>query len=144
MLDFRNTQDPIIYPDSRGIDFRFFGELEYQDHICTLEHEPFEFLLAEQPRTSQIVITDSAFSCNLNGFAKSDIGKFNFNEERLNTFFGIDYFKFDTTNFAEHMPIFKNKLGVGKPLKMLISFENFNVKFANDHVDMTFSYLMYV
>ena len=104
-LDIRNTEDPKITTDS--IEFRFFGELEFHDHECTLEHEPFEFMYVEDNwKTSQIVITDSAASCNLNGMAKSEIGRFDFNEARLNTFFGVDYLKFDTTSFAEHMPIF--------------------------------------
>lgn len=106
-LDFRNTMDPEI--TSERIDFKFFGELVFADHICTLEHEPFDFLGEDvfDAGTSQIVITDSAASCNLNAIAKSDLGKFSFNEAKLNQFFGVDYLKFDTTSFAEHMPIFK-------------------------------------
>lgn len=78
-LDFRNTEDPKMTTDS--IEFRFFGELEFHDHECTLDHEPFEFMMVDNPaKTSQIVITDSVASCNLNAFAKSEIGKFNFNE----------------------------------------------------------------
>ena len=76
--------------------------------------------------------------------AKSEIGKFDFNEQRLNTFFGVDYLKFDTTNFAKHMPIFKNKLGKDKPLRMFVNFEQFDVKFAENGVDLTFDYIMYV
>lgn len=41
-LDFRNTMDPEI--TTERIDFKFFGELVIGGHICTLEHEPFDFL----------------------------------------------------------------------------------------------------
>lgn len=78
----------------------------------------------------------------MNAAAKSEIGKFDFNEERLNTFFGVDYLKFDTTNFAKHMPIFKTKLGAGKPLRMFVSFRDFKVDFAKNGVDLTFDYWM--
>ena len=90
------------------------------------------------------MVTDSAFACNLNAAAKSEIGMFDFNEERLNTFFGVDYLKFDTTNFAKHMPIFKTKLGANKPLKMFVSFKEFKVDFAKNGVDLTFDYIMKV
>ena len=129
IFDFRNTQDPVINtPDH--IDFKFFGELVYLHHFCNLEHEPFEFLEAIDSKTSQIVITDSAFSCGLNNVAKSLIGHLRFNEDQLNTFFGVNYLKFDTSSFKKHMPIFETKLGKNKPLRMNISFKDFSVKFG--------------
>jgi hypothetical protein len=70
-FDYRNTMDPIIYTDVRGLDFKFYGELEFHDHECTLVHEPFDFLEVELTSTSQIVMTDSVASCNLNAIAKS-------------------------------------------------------------------------
>jgi len=127
---------------SDAIDFRFFGELEFHDHECTLEHEAFDFLEVELAQTSQIVITDSVASCNLNAIAKSQIGKLEFNEQKLNTFFGVDYLKFDTTSFAKHMPIFKAKLGAGKPLLMFVNFKDFKIDFAKNGADLTFDYIM--
>jgi hypothetical protein len=50
--------------------------------------------------------------------------------------------KFDTTSFAEHMPIFKNKLGAGKPLLMFVNFKDFKIDFAKNGVDLTFDYIM--
>lgn len=133
--------DPEI--TSERIDFKFFGELVYHDHICTLEHEPFDFL-GEDAGTSQIVMTDSAASCNLNAIAKTDLGKFSFNEAKLNQFFGVDYLKFDTTSLAEHMPIFKTKLGPNKPLLMFIAFKDIKVQFGKYDADIILDYLMQV
>jgi hypothetical protein len=140
-LDFRNTENPVVR--NGIIDFKFFGEILYQGHICQLEAEPFDFLEDEEGYIiSQLVFTDSAFQCAVNSLAKSPIGNFNFNEDRLNTFFGINYFKFDTTSFAQHMPIFEKKLGKNKPLKMLIKFSHFETKFGKFDSDCLFDYTM--
>lgn len=45
-LDFRNTMNPVVR--NGIIDFKFFGEILYQGHICQLEAEPFDFLEDEE------------------------------------------------------------------------------------------------
>lgn len=126
---------------------KFFGELLYGNHVCQLESEPFDFLEEDTEvnngSNSQLVVTDSAFSCAINSAAKSPIGQFEFNEEKLNTFFGLPSgtFKFDTTSFAQHMPIFEKKLGENKPLKMNIHFSHIRTYFGKFDTDVVFDYL---
>lgn len=80
-LDYRHTESPIISVGQ--MDSKFFGEILYKDHVCTLENEPFDFLENDEEdgnngKTSQIVMTDSAFSCAMNSLAKSPLGHFDF------------------------------------------------------------------
>jgi len=80
-LDYRHTESPII--KAGQMDSKFFGEILYKDHVCTLENEPFDFLdndvEGNNGKTSQIVMTDSAFTCAMNSLAKSSLGHFDFN-----------------------------------------------------------------
>ena len=41
-LDYRFTENPKI--GNGQIDFKFFGEILYGNHVCQLEAEPFDFL----------------------------------------------------------------------------------------------------
>ena len=82
---------------------------------------------------SQLVISESAFTCMLNQFAKSKLGVLDLNEERINKLFGVDYIKLDTQSIYEHLPIFQNKLGQdakATPLHVMITYSNINLVFG--------------
>jgi len=91
---------------------------------------------------SQLVISESAATCGLNNIAKSPIGKLDLNEDRMNQFFGVNNLKFDTTSFAKHIPIFKEKLGPNKPLKINISYKDVKVLFGQFDTDIILDYTM--
>lgn len=89
---------------------------------------------------SQIVITESAFSCMLNQIARSNIGKLSFNEKKFNQFFMVDGYKLDSSSLSQHIRIFKEKLGDNVPLKMNFEFRDIVVKFGQNDLDMSIDY----
>jgi len=106
MLDWRQTKDPWI--GNGFLDTYFVGELIWMGNgrDCQLEHEEMDFMQKNDATISQLAITESAFTCMLNNIAASEIGHYNLNEERLEQFFNVPGIKFDTTNFAKHIPLF--------------------------------------
>jgi len=120
------------------MDTYFLGELTYQGRGCPLEADYFDFM--DDQEFSQLVMSESAATCALSNIAQSNIGKLDFNEARLNQFFGVDNIKFDSSAFAKHIPIFKEKLGPGKPLRSKISFKNVNVLFGQYDSDIIIDY----
>ena len=106
---------------------KFVGEITKPGESCgLLESDQFDFLGTEV--MSQAVMTEAALSCALNSMANSEIGYVNLNEERLNKFFNVNNLKFDTSSFAKHIPLFKQKLGANKPLKLWIYMEGIDIK----------------
>ena len=65
-----------------------------------------DFMQKNDATISQLAVTESAFSCMLNNIASSEIGHYNLNEARLEQFFNVPGIKFDTSNFAKHIPLF--------------------------------------
>jgi hypothetical protein len=65
---------------------------------------------------------------------RSPVGRMRFSTARLNKMFEMfaieDAFVMDTTTVGKFLPIFPKKLGKGKPLEMILSFKNFDVKFG--------------
>ena len=103
-LDWRNTIDPVVKEGQ--IDMFFIGEVTSRMHQCgELNPDQFDFMGTEI--MSQAVMSESAMTCALNTIAASNIGYVSLNEERLNQFFNVNDLKFDTTNFARHIPLFK-------------------------------------
>jgi hypothetical protein len=92
-FDFRNTQSPFI---GQGyMDMYFLGELLYTpskeikkgEHgaiatACTLDPDYMQFMNSET--FSQIVITESAFSCIMNSISQSPIGRLHLNAMTMN------------------------------------------------------------
>jgi hypothetical protein len=87
-FDYRNTQSPFI--GEGFMDLYFLGELLYvpgkgmkkDEHgsefiPCTLQPDAMGFLNTET--FSQLVITESAFTCMLNSISQSPIGKLHLN-----------------------------------------------------------------
>jgi hypothetical protein len=57
--------------------------------------------------SSQLTISESAFSCMFNKMAQSKIGHIFMDTERLNAFWGTgDSLKLDTSGLYSHLPIF--------------------------------------
>jgi len=56
-------------------------------------------------------------------------------------FKGIEQFKMDTTTVGKYIPLFKEKLGKGKPLEMYLNFKNIDVKFGEYDTDVIMSYV---
>lgn len=135
-LDYRQTMDPFL--GQGWMDSYFLGELTYNGKGCALEADYFDFM--DDQEFSQLVISESAASCALGNIALSNIGKLDFNEARLNSFFSVDNLKFDTSAFAKHIPIFEEKLGPNKPLRSKISFKNVNVIFGQYDSDIIIDY----
>lgn len=137
-LDYRQTVDP--YLGEGWMDSYFLGEITYNGEGCTLEADYFDFM--DDQEFSQLVISESAATCALNNIAKSPIGRLDFNEDRLNQFFAVNNLKFDTTNFAKHIPIFKEKLGNNKPLRVKITYKDVNALFGQFDTDIILDYTM--
>lgn len=103
-LDWRNTIDPVVKEGQ--IDMFFIGEITKKGESCgELNPDQFDFMGTEV--MSQAVMSESAMSCALNSIAASNIGYVVLNEKDINTFFNVQDIKFDTTNFAAHIPLFK-------------------------------------
>lgn len=113
----------------------FLGEITYNDETCeAFEPDQFDFMGTEI--MSQAVMGQSALTCVLNGMAKSPIGQVNLNEERLNKFFGVNDLRFDTSSFAKHISLFKNKIGPSKPLKLKLGMSDINVQLGQKDADV--------
>ena len=109
------------------MDMYFIGEITRPNESCgELVPDQFDFMGTEVQ--SQAVMSESALTCALNSMAGSNIGYVNLNEKRLNQFFGVNNLKFDTSSFAKHIPIFKQKIGPNKPLKLEVSMRDIDVK----------------
>jgi len=91
---------------------------------------------------SQAVMSESAMSCALNSIAASNIGYVVLNEKDINTFFNVQDIKFDTTNFAANIPLFKQKLGPNKPLKLALWMKDIEVKFGQFDCDVQATYTL--
>ena len=97
------------------------GELSYDGVGCEIESEPMEFvgdMGLDEKYYSQLVISESAASCIADSVTRSPIGKLELDETRMNQLFERNDIKLDSTSIAEHIPIFQDKYGKKKPLKI--------------------------
>ena len=94
-FDYRNTRSPYI--GSGYIDIYFLGELNYGLHRdeCTMEPDYMDFI--NSATFSQLVVSESAASCFMNSWARSHVGKFNLDEDKINLLLETDWIKFNTT-----------------------------------------------
>ena len=108
-FDFRNTQSPFI--GAGYMDMYILGELTYKpskhliegehgytSQVCTLDPDYMSFMNSET--FSQLVITESAFSCMMNSISQSPIGRLHLNSETLNQLFETDEIMFNSTTIA--------------------------------------------
>lgn len=131
------------------MDMWIMGEVMWNGYGCALEHDEFRWM--DDPTFSQIVISQSAATCAITNIAFSPIGHLHFDEAKLNQFFAIDTtsypdrgIKFDTTNFAVHIPLFKEKVGPGKPLTMDIYLRDIKILFGEFDSDVQMEYKMHI
>ena len=96
-FDFRNTQSPFI--GEGYMDSYILGELTYKPNSnlkagvhgftsssCTLDPDYMSFMNSDT--FSQIVITESAFSCMMNSVSQSPIGQIHLDSHTMNKMFG--------------------------------------------------------
>jgi hypothetical protein len=69
-------------------------------------------------------------TCWANQFAKSSIGSIYLDTKKVNLFRGFNGSRFDTSNFGDHIPLFKKKLGEKKILSANIGFKDIKVLFG--------------
>jgi len=60
----------------------------------------------------------------------------------VNLFRGFNGSKFDTSNFADHIPLFRHKLGERKLLSAMIGFKDVKVLFGQFDTDMILDYTL--
>jgi hypothetical protein len=64
------------------------------------------------------------------------------NTDKVNLFRGYKSSVFDTSNFGDHIPLFKQKLGEKKPLSATLGFRDMNVKFGIWETDIVLDYTL--
>jgi len=67
--------------------------------------------LENEDSMSQLVISESAFSCLLHAIAQSPIGNLKLNAHKMNLLFGRDDLVFGTKSIEPLLPLFAEKLG---------------------------------
>lgn len=91
---------------------------------------------------SQLVITESAFSCIMNSISQSPIGKLHLNAHTMNEMFGTTGIKFDSSFIAPQIPLFEEKLGPNVTLALNIHMKDVKVLFGQFDTDMIFEYTL--
>lgn len=79
-------------------------------------------------------MSESAASCILNQFARSNIGVIDLNEKRFNQILRIDGIPLTTESISPHIPLFEEKLGlnssVSHDLRIVLGYKDINVLFG--------------
>ena len=91
---------------------------------------------------SQIVITESAFSCMINSFSQSPIGQIHLNTHTMNKLFGTNDISFNSTHIASQIPLFEEKLGANKTLSLDLHMKDVKVLLGQFDTDMIFEYTL--
>jgi hypothetical protein len=139
-LDLRHQvgRDPNI--GNGNLDFFFLGELIRDGQNCGTTIVDNNIHFYDLKDVSQIVIGESAMTCMMNQWAKSDLSKLHINEAKFNELFGVSGYKLDTTSLKPHLKIFEEKIGANKPLKISAYFEEFTVEYGKYDVDVVMDY----
>jgi len=104
---------------------------------------PMEYL-ADSDVWSQLVVSEAAADCFANSLAKSEIGQVELTKEKLNAMFRMDTFELTTTSMAKHLPIFYEKIGPDKPMKLDVNVKDVAVSFGRYSTDVTLDYTLCV
>lgn len=96
---------------------------------------------------TQWVVSEEAATCMGNSFAKSEIGKIELTGAKLSKMFqGFTHKKLDipftTSSLRKHIPLFYQKLGKNKKLRLDLSFKDIKVLFGNFDTDVIMEYTM--
>ena len=109
-----------------------FGDEEY----CTIEADDMDFVEDEDIFWSQFVVSQSMATCVLNKIAQSNIGTIYLDTQSINEFAYDGHFgSFDTTSLGKHLPLFEDKLGSNKELKIKLSFKDITFDFWHEDID---------
>jgi len=146
-FDYRNTQSPYI--GDGYLEFRYVGEMAYQ-HLdnskCKMtEIKPMKFMAHKH--FSQYVMSEEAATCWANAFSQSEIGEINLTGPKLSKLFQgftqkpLDI-PFTSTSLRNHIPLFFQKLGHNKKLRLDLTFKDVKVLFGNFDTDLIFEYTM--
>jgi len=107
--------------------------------------KPMKFMAHE--KFSQYVMSEEAASCWANSFAESEIGEINLTGPKLSKLFqgfttkALDI-PFTSTSLKNHIPLFYQKLGSNKKLRLDLTFKDIKVLFGNFDTDLIFEYTM--
>jgi len=113
-FDWRQTKDPFVGPDF--LELFLVGDLKWvgNSKSCINDRTPLNTDMA----TSTIAISDTAASCMAEQFWNSPLGQLNLNEKTLNELFNETSLQFDTTSYSKYIPLFQQKLGPKKPMRL--------------------------
>lgn len=112
----------------------------YGGHKCEMAPDAFDFM--DHTISSQWVITESATTCLLNSFASSALGHLKLNEKATNQLFNVTDIRTDSSNMAQHIPLFQQKIGPNKPLKAEVTADHFKVTYGQFDCDMILDYTL--
>lgn len=146
-FDYRSTKSPTI--GDGFVEFFFVGEMAYQ-HLdnskCKMDAvKPMKFI--EHDPYSQIVMSEEAATCWFNAFSESEIGEINITGTKLSKLFqgftkkALDI-PFTSTSLKNHIPLFYQKLGKNKKLRLDLTFKDIKVYFNKYETDLIFEYTM--
>lgn len=124
------------------MDLYFIGEIIHNNENCgdMIVDNNIHFYNLQD--VSQLVVGESAATCLVTQWAKSDLGKLHINEDKFNKMFLVDGYKLDSTSLSKHIKLFEDKIGTNKPLKFDAYFKDINVQFGKYDVDVIFDYTM--
>lgn len=137
-FDLRQVRDPII--DDGHADFfmhgamEIFGDAEY----CTLDPDDLVFVEDKESEAywSQVIMSESMATCFLNKYYSSELGKVHLDSKSVKAFaYDGSATEFTTSSLSNHLPLFENKMGKNKPLKMDLGFRDFGLDFWHEDVD---------
>lgn len=127
----------------------YVGEMAYQ-HLdnskCAMSDiKPMKFMAHET--YSQWVMSEESATCMANALAESEIGEINLTGKKLSKLFQgftrkqLDI-PFTSTALKNHIPLFYQKLGKNKNLRLDLTFKDVKVLFGNFDTDLIFEYTM--
>lgn len=146
-FDYRSVASPYI--GNGYVEADILGEWMYRSRVtnkfqdCHMNPLEMEYL-PDKEVWSQIVISEAAADCFANAVAKSEIGRLELTEEKLNAAFRMDALKLTTTTLAMHLPLFYEKIGPNKPLKIDVHVKDVKVSFGRYNTDVTLDYTLCV
>ena len=155
-FDFRNTRSPFI--GDGFMDSYITGELIYRPDFTAMYHdlkegghgtnynpcvlEPDYMSFVNNDVFSQVVISESAFSCMINSFSQSPIGRLHFNNEKIKNFFGMDDLEMTTSFLASQIPLFEEKLGPDVELNLYLHMKDVKVLLGQYDSDIILEYTL--
>ena len=152
-FDWKSTWSPVI--GNGYIDLFILGEMFYQpydfgllepgDHgwesnACQLDPEVMDFM--ESETFSQLVITESAFSCMVNAISQSPMGLITLNTEKMNALFFRNDLVFDTKTLEPIIPIFYEKLNKTSEMEVKFHMREVSTHFSNEGIEFKYTLCM--